>query len=59
MDGRVARCGDRKRYERREILNLLSSDPFIEALKTNLTGGWLLRFPALHPKALAEAAGIL
>ena len=36
-----------------------SADQFVEALKTNLTGGWLLRFLARNPRVLAEAAGIL
>jgi len=38
---------------------LLTPDQFVEALKTNLTGGWLLRFLARNPRALAEEAGIL
>jgi hypothetical protein len=42
-----------------EVLKLLTPDQFIEALKTNLTGGWLLRFLMRNPAALAEAAGIL
>ena len=49
--------------ERLEVLKLLTPDQFVEALKTNLTGSWLLRFLArnmLHnPRALAEASGIL
>jgi len=42
-----------------EVLKLLTPDQFVEALKTNLTGGWLLRFLLRNPRALAEASGIL
>ena len=44
---------------RLEVLKLLTPDQFIEALKTNLTGGWLLRFVASNPRALAGLAGLL
>ena len=56
---RIASWDDRKWDERLEVLKLLTPDQFVEALKTNLTGGWLLRFLARNPRALAEAAGIL
>ena len=59
INQRIARWDDAKWNQRMEILKLLSPDQFVEALKTNLTGGWLLRFLARNPKALAEAAGIL
>ena len=59
INRRIARWDDRKWNERMEILKLLTPDQFVEALKTNLTGGWLLRFLARNPGALAEAAGIL
>ncbi len=59
INERIARWDDAKWNQRMEILKLLSPDQFVEALKTNLTGGWLLRFLARNPKALAEAAGIL
>ncbi|MEQ1945762.1 MAG: NAD(P)/FAD-dependent oxidoreductase [Bryobacteraceae bacterium] len=59
LNQRMARWDDRKWDERMEIVKLLTPHQFIEALKTNLTGGWLLRFLATHPKTLAEAAGIL
>jgi digeranylgeranylglycerophospholipid reductase len=59
INQRIARWDDRKWNERMEVLKLLTPDQFIEALKTNLTGGWLLRFLVRNPAALAEAAGIL
>jgi len=59
INERIARWDDRKWDDRMEVLKLLTPDQFVEALKTNLTGGWLLRFLARNPRALAEAAGIL
>lgn len=56
---RIARWDDRKWDERMEVLKLLTPDQFVEALKTNLTGSWLLRFLLRNPRALAEASGIL
>jgi digeranylgeranylglycerophospholipid reductase len=58
INRRIARWDDRKWDERMEVLKLLTPDQFVEALKTNLTGGWLLRFLAANPKALAQAAGL-
>ena len=59
INQRIAGWDDRKWDQRMEVLKLLTPDQFVEALKTNLTGGWLLRFLARNPRALAEAAGIL
>ena len=59
INQRIAGWGDEKWDQRMEVLKLLTPDQFVEALKTNLTGGWLLRFLARNPRALAEAAGIL
>jgi digeranylgeranylglycerophospholipid reductase len=59
INQRIAGWNDQKWDQRLEVLKLLTPDQFVEALKTNLTGGWLLRFLARNPRALAEAAGIL
>lgn len=59
INQRIARWDDRKWDERMEVLKLLTPDQFVEALKTNLTGSWLLRFLLRNPRALAEASGIL
>jgi digeranylgeranylglycerophospholipid reductase len=59
INERISRWDDRKWDARIDMLKLLTPDQFAEALKTNLTGGWLLRFLARNPKALAEATGIL
>jgi len=59
INQRIAGWGDQKWDQRLDVLKLLTPDQFVEALKTNLTGGWLLRFLARNPRALAEGAGIL
>ena len=63
INQKVARWDDCKWDERLEVLKLLTPDQFVEALKTNLTGGWLLRFllrsMLRNPRALAEVSGIL
>jgi len=63
INQRIARWDDRKWDERLEMLKLLTPDQFVEAIKTNLTGSWLLRFLSRNmlrnPRALAEASGIL
>jgi digeranylgeranylglycerophospholipid reductase len=58
VNQRIAKWDDRKWDARAEILKLLSPDQFAEALKTNLTGGWMWRFLAANPKAFALAAGL-
>ena len=59
VNERIARWDDRKWDQRTEILKLLTPQQFAEALKTNLTGGWLWQFLKANPRALAEAAGLL
>jgi digeranylgeranylglycerophospholipid reductase len=56
VNQRIARWDDRKWDARMEILKRLSPEQFAEALKTNLTGGWMWRFLAANPGALAKAA---
>ncbi len=58
VNRRIAGWDDRKWDQRAEILKLLSPEQFAEALKTNLTGGWMWRFLAANPRALAYAAGL-
>src|SRR5207245_9667570 len=58
INQRIARWDDRKWDERTEILKLLTPDQFAEALKTNLTGGWLWRFLKANSRALARAASL-
>jgi digeranylgeranylglycerophospholipid reductase len=58
LNERLSGWDDRKWDERLEVLKLLTPDQFLEALKTNLTGGWLLKFAASHPRALAGVAGL-
>ena len=59
INERISRWDDQKWDQRMDILKLLTPDQFVEALKTNLTSTWLLRFLTKNPKALAEAAGII
>ena len=58
LNERLSGWDDRKWDERLDVLKLLTPDQFIEALKTNLTGGWLLKFIASNPRALAGVAGL-
>ena len=59
INQRIAHWDDQKWDHRMDLIQRLTPDQFVEALKTNLTGGWLLRFLTSNPGALAEAAGIL
>jgi len=59
INQRIARWDDHRWDQRINLLKLLNPDQFVEALKTNLTGSWLLRFLVRNPVALAEASGIL
>jgi digeranylgeranylglycerophospholipid reductase len=59
INQRIAKWDDQKWDHRMDLIQRLTPDQFVEALKSNLTGGWLLRFLTSNPGALAEAAGIL
>ncbi len=59
INQRIAHWDDQKWDDRMDLIQRLTPDQFLEALKTNLTGGWLLRFLTSNAGALAEAAGIL
>ena len=59
INQRIAKWDDAKWDARMDLIERLTPDQFAEALKTNLTGGWLLRFLTSNAGALAEAAGIL
>ena len=59
INQRIAHWNDQKWDDRMDLIQRLTPDQFVEALKTNLTGTWLLRFLTSNPGALAEAAGIL
>jgi digeranylgeranylglycerophospholipid reductase len=59
INQRIAKWDDAKWDARMDLIQKLTPDQFVEALKTNLTGGWLLRFLTSNAGALAEAAGIL
>jgi digeranylgeranylglycerophospholipid reductase len=59
INQRIARWDDQKWDDRMDLIQRLTPDQFLEALKTNLTGGWLLRFLTSNAGALADAAGIL
>jgi digeranylgeranylglycerophospholipid reductase len=56
INRRIASWSSAKWDQRLELLKLLTPEQFIEALKTNLTGGWLWKFLREHPGALARVA---
>lgn len=55
INQRIAQWDDAKWDERLEILKLLSPEQLVEALKTNLRGGWLWRFALKNARSLAGA----
>ncbi len=56
INQRIARWDDRRWDERLEIVKLFSPEQFAQALQTNLTGGWLLRFLATNPEWVSLVA---
>jgi digeranylgeranylglycerophospholipid reductase len=58
VNQRIAHWDGHKWDQRLEVLKLLTPDQFAEALKTNLTGGWLWSLLRAHPGALARAARV-
>lgn len=59
INRRIAQWDGAKWDRRLELLKMLTPDQFIEALKTNLSSGWLWGFLRSHPGALARAAKLL
>jgi digeranylgeranylglycerophospholipid reductase len=59
LNRRIAKWDGVKWDRRLELLKLLTPDQFIEALKTNLTSGWLWGFLRSHPGLLSRAARLL
>ena len=59
INQRIARWSDTKWDQRMEIVKLLTPAQFAEALKTNLTGGWLWRFLAANAGSLIERRKLL
>ena len=53
INQRIARWDDEKWDQRLEIVKLLTPAQFAEALKSNLTAGWLWRFLAANSRVLA------
>ena len=58
INQRIAKWDDAKWDQRLEVVKLLSPEQFSEALQSNLTGRWLWKFLATHPRALAYASSI-
>lgn len=56
VNRRIASWSSAKWDRRLELLKLLTPEQFVEALKTNLTGGWLWKFLRAHPSAVARVA---
>jgi digeranylgeranylglycerophospholipid reductase len=54
INRRISSWNSAKWDRRLELLKLLTPDQFVEALKSNLTGGWLWKFLRAHPGALAR-----
>jgi digeranylgeranylglycerophospholipid reductase len=54
INRRIASWNSAKWDRRLELLKLLTPDQFVEALKSNLTGGWLWKFLRSHPSAVAR-----
>jgi digeranylgeranylglycerophospholipid reductase len=54
INRRIATWPSPKWDQRLELLKLLTPDQFIEALKTNLTGGWVWKFLRSHAGAVAR-----
>jgi digeranylgeranylglycerophospholipid reductase len=59
INQRIAQWDGKKWDERLEIVRLFTPEQFAEALKTNLTGGWLWRFLAANSRALASTVRLL
>jgi digeranylgeranylglycerophospholipid reductase len=56
INRRIARWDNAKWDRRVELLKKLTPDQFVEALKTNLTSGWVWDLLRSHPSLLVQAA---
>ena len=58
INQRITVWDDKTWDERLEIAKLFTPEQFAEALKSNLTGGWLMKFLATNPRCIGLLAGV-
>jgi digeranylgeranylglycerophospholipid reductase len=59
INQRIAKWDSAKWDRRLEVLKMMTPDQFVEALKTNLSPGWLWGFLRAHPGLLAKATRLI